>query len=70
MYYPAIITEYCLYKYVVTLSFLILCLQKYPSRLIKYCDVHAVGNIAFVCDSCYGNQATVECDVNSMADVT
>jgi hypothetical protein len=24
--------------------------------------------MAFVCDSCYGNQATVECDVNNMAD--
>jgi hypothetical protein len=25
-----------------------------------YCDVHAVGNMAFVYDSCYGNQLTVE----------
>jgi hypothetical protein len=33
-----------------------------------YCDLHAVGNMAFVYDSCYGNQATVECDVNNMAD--
>jgi hypothetical protein len=30
--------------------------------------VHAVDNMAFVYDSCYGNQTTVECDVNNMAD--
>jgi hypothetical protein len=38
--------------------------------VVTYFVVHAVGNMAFVYDSCYGNQATVECDVNNMADVT
>jgi hypothetical protein len=36
--------------------------------LVTYCNVHAVGNMAFVHDSCYGNQATVERDVNNMVD--
>jgi hypothetical protein len=32
--------------------------------------VHAVGNMAFVYNSCYGNQATVEYDAaNNMVDV-
>jgi hypothetical protein len=44
---------------------LILLSRNHP---VKYCDVHAVGNMAFVYDSCYGNQATVKCDVNNMAD--
>jgi hypothetical protein len=42
-------------------------IKLFPQRW--YSDVHAVGNVTPVYNSCYGNQATVECDaVNNMAD--
>jgi hypothetical protein len=35
-------------------------LERVLKSKVTYCDVHAVGNMAFVYDSCYGKQSTVE----------